>query len=212
MTMTRIIAVRHGETAWNTQSRIQGHLDIELNATGQRQAQALAQALATEPIHAIYTSDLARARQTAQAIAQATGRIVQTHTGLRERHFGAFQGHTHTEIESNWPEQVPRWRGRDPHWIPLGGESLARLRERIVQTTAELAQRHPNQQIVLVAHGGVLDMLYRCATGLDVQVQRTWQLGNATVNRLIWRASGLELVQWCDTRHLENGALDELSS
>jgi probable phosphoglycerate mutase len=107
---------------------------------------------------------------------------------------------------------VLRWRGRDPHWEPEGGESLACLRERIVNTTAELAQRHPDQQIVLVAHGGVLDMLYRCANGLDVQAARTWQLGNATINRLIWRPSGMELVQWCDARHLENGALDELST
>lgn len=212
MHATRIIAIRHGETAWNVDTRLQGHLDIELNPTGRDQARRLAQALAHESINAIYSSDLLRAWETACAIASATGGPLAAHRGLRERGFGVFQGKTYAEIEAAWPEQSRRWRQRDPHWAPEGGESLLAVRERINATACELAARHLGQQIVLVAHGGVLDALYRTATGQDVQAPRTWQLGNAAINRLLWTPEGMTLVGWSDTQHLEDGALDEISA
>lgn len=212
MNATRIIAIRHGETAWNVDTRIQGQLDIELNETGRHQARRVAQALSEEPIQAIYSSDLLRARDTALAIARLTGRTLQTHTGLRERGFGVLQGKTHAEIEAYWPEQALRWRQRDPHWAPEGGESLVKLRARITQTASELAARHPGEQIVLVAHGGVLDMLYRAATGQELQAPRSWNLGNAAINRLLWTPEGLTLVGWSDTRHLDDEMLDETTA
>ena len=213
MQATRIIAIRHGETAWNVDTRIQGQIDIELNATGRWQASRLAQALASEDIGAVYSSHLLRAWETAQAICQATGQTPQAVKGLRERGFGTFQGKTFTEIEAAWPEQARRWRKRDPLWAPDGGESLLQLRERVVQVASELAARHQGQQIVLVAHGGVMDMLYRSATGQDLQAPRTWNLGNATINRLLWTPEGLTLVGWADTQHLQNDeTLDETSA
>jgi len=213
MQATRIIAIRHGETAWNVDTRIQGQLDISLNETGQWQAARAAQALAGEPVHAIYASDLQRAWETAHAIAKAVGQIPQAEIGLRERGFGIFQGRTFAEIEATWPEEAKRWRQRDPHWAPEGGESLAALTERVTQTTAELAARHAGQQIVLVAHGGVMDALYRAATGQTVQAPRTWHLGNAAINRLLWTPQGLTLVGWSDTRHLDgDDALDETTT
>ena len=213
MQATRIIAIRHGETAWNVDTRIQGQLDISLNETGQWQADRAAQALAGEPVHAIYASDLQRAWETAHAIAKAVGQIPQPEIGLRERGFGIFQGRTFAEIEATWPEEAKRWRQRDPHWAPEGGESLAALTERVTQTTAELAARHAGQQIVLVAHGGVMDALYRAATGQTVQAPRTWHLGNAAINRLLWTPQGLTLVGWSDTRHLDgDDALDETTT
>jgi probable phosphoglycerate mutase len=213
MNATRIIAIRHGETAWNVDTRIQGHLDIGLNETGHWQASRAAQALVGEPISAIYSSHLQRAWDTALAIAQVTGQTVQAHEGLRERGFGVFQGKTFTEIETAWPEQALRWRRRDPHWTPEGGESLTDLRQRITSTVAELAEPHLGQQIVLVAHGGVMDVLYRAATGQDLQAPRTWNLGNATINRLLWTPEGLTLVGWADAQHLEDDeALDEASA
>jgi len=210
---TRILAIRHGETAWNVDTRIQGHLDIPLNDIGQWQAQRLARALAaSDPIHAIYSSDLLRAHDTARAIAGATGAPLATHPGLRERCFGIFEGKTYVEIEAIWPEESVRWRQRDPHWAPQGGESLVQVRERIALTLHELAARHLGQQIVLVAHGGVLDQLYRAATGQDLQAPRTWQLTNTAVNRLLWTPQGLSLVGWADTLHLDNASLDEINS
>ena len=213
-TSTRILAIRHGETAWNVDTRIQGHLDIPLNDTGRWQAQRLARALAArDAIHAVYSSDLQRARETAQAIAVATGTPLRTHAGLRERGFGLFEGKTYAEIEQTWPEESEHWRRRTPDWQPpQGGESLLQVRARILQTLQELAAPHAGQQIVLVAHGGVMDQLYRLATGQDLQAPRTWQLGNTAVNRLLWTPEGLSLVGWADTSHLEDDALDEFST
>lgn len=213
MQATRIVAIRHGETAWNVDTRIQGHLDIPLNNTGLWQADQVARALADEPIAAIYTSDLQRAHATAQAVARTTGAPLTTHTGLRERSFGHFQGRTFAEIEAELPEDAHRWRKRDPHYTPEGGESLVTLRERIERTVAQLAQQHLGEQVVMVAHGGVLDVLYRLATRQDIQAPRTWQLSNAAINRLLWTPDGLSLVGWADTQHLDNNALrDETHS
>ena len=214
MEATRILAIRHGETAWNVDTRIQGHLDIPLNEVGLRQARHLAQALAQgDPVDAVYASDLSRAHTTASAIAQAKGLPVTAHTGLRERHFGAFQGRTFAEIETELPEAAWHWRKRTPDWAPPGqGESLVMLHERILNTVNELAARHPGQQIVMVAHGGVMDILYRAATRLDLQAPRTWQLTNTAVNRLLWTAQGLSLVGWGDTSHLDGMGMDEVST
>ena len=213
MQATRIIAVRHGETAWNVDTRIQGHLDIPLNATGLWQARQLGDALAGEAISAIYTSDLLRARRTAQAVADATGAALVDEPGLRERAFGSFQGRTFAEVETEHPEQARRWRQRDPDYAPDGGESLRVLRERVVDTTHRLAARHPGELVLLVTHGGVLDVLYRAATRQDIQAPRTWQLGNAAINRLLWtHGHGLSLVGWADTQHLEHATRDETTA
>jgi probable phosphoglycerate mutase len=212
MNATRIIAVRHGETAWNVDTRIQGHLDIPLNDTGLWQARQLARALANEPVAAIYTSDLQRARATAQAVADSTSAPLTPERDLRERSFGALEGRTFAEVEIDLPELALRWRKRDPHFAPEGGESLTLLRERIAHTVHRLAARHPGEQVVLVAHGGVLDMLYRLATGQEIQAPRTWQLANAAINRLLWTPQGLSLVGWADTQHLDNTARDEATT
>ena len=209
MDATRIIAIRHGETAWNVDSRLQGHLDIPLNDVGLWQARQAALALADEPIDAIYSSDLQRAWVTARAIAETTQAPLTAHQGLRERSFGVLQGHTFEELEAKEPEQAYRWRKRDPAFAPEGGESLIALRERITATTHALASRHVGGQIVLVAHGGVLDVLYRAATRQDIQAPRTWQRGNAAINRLLWTPDGLSLVGWADTQHLDNAVRDE---
>ena len=212
MEATRIIAVRHGETAWNVDTRIQGHLDIALNDTGRWQAAQVARALAQERLAAVYTSDLQRAHATAQAIAQASGAPLVSEPGLRERCFGQLEGRTFVEIETELPEQARRWRQRDPHFAPEGGETLLQLQSRIAATTQRLAAQHLDQLIVLVAHGGVLDMLYRLATGLDLQAPRTWQVTNASINRLLWTPQGLTLVGWADTQHLEPGSRDETTT
>ena len=213
MDATRLIVVRHGETAWNVDTRIQGHLDIPLNATGLWQARQLGDALAGEAISAIYTSDLLRARRTAQAVADATGAALVDEPGLRERAFGSFQGRTFAEVEAEQPEQARRWRQRDPDYAPEGGESLRVLRERVVDTTHRLAARHPGELVLLVTHGGVLDVLYRAATRQDIQAPRTWQLGNAAINRLLWtHGHGLSLVGWADTQHLEHATRDETTA
>jgi len=212
MESTRLIAVRHGETAWNVDTRIQGQLDIPLNDKGRWQARRAGQALADESIDAIYSSDLARAWETAQAIAQPHALAVTPEVQLRERGFGHFEGRTFREIEAELPEQAQRWRTRDPEFAPAGGESLLDLRSRVTQAVAGIAARHPGQQVVLVAHGGVMDVLYRAATRQALQAPRSWQLGNAALNRLLWSPQGLSLVGWGDDAHLSGESLDETSA
>jgi probable phosphoglycerate mutase len=208
----RITAVRHGETAWNVVTRIQGHIDIDLNPRGQWQAQQLGAALANSGLTHIYSSDLARAHNTAKAIATHAGiapQAVGLHEGLRERAFGVFEGRTHAEIEALWPQDALRWRERLPDWAPRGGESPRQLRQRVADTVAHIAQQHPGAHIAVVAHGGVLDMLYRIATGQEVNTARSWALGNCAINRLLWTPQGLTLVGWADTGHLERDTRDE---
>ncbi len=212
MEATRIIAIRHGETAWNVDTRIQGHLNIALNETGRWQAARAAQALAGEPLAAIYSSDLERAHETARSIADVAGLEVVKSEGLRERGFGIFQGKTFAEVEAQWPDQALRWRRRDPEFAPEGGESLLQFRERVTQTAHELATRHAGEQIVMVGHGGVMDVLYRAATGQELQAPRTWELGNAAINRLLWTPEGFTLVGWSDTQHLDDESLDEIAA
>lgn len=209
MQATRIIAIRHGETAWNVDARIQGHLDIPLNDTGLWQAARTGAALAEEAVDAIYSSDLQRALRTAEAVAARVGVAVRPDTGLRERCFGSFEGHTFQEIAAEQPDKALRWRQRDPEFVPDGGgESLHMLRSRIQHTVDRLAAQHVGGQIVLVAHGGVMDALYRLATRQDHQTPRTWELSNAAINRLLWTPDGLSLVGWGDVRHLARDAGD----
>jgi 2,3-bisphosphoglycerate-dependent phosphoglycerate mutase len=213
MEATRLIAVRHGETAWNVDTRIQGQLDIGLNDTGLWQARRVGEALADEPIAAIYASDLARAWQTALEIARPRGIEVQPEPGLRERAFGHFEGRTFADIDASLPEQARLWRTRDPAFAPEGGgESLLAFRERVTRIAGQLAQRHPGELVVLVAHGGVMDVLYRAATGQELQAPRTWHLGNAAINRLLWTPQGFTLVGWGDIGHLDQGTLDEATA
>jgi probable phosphoglycerate mutase len=210
---TRIIAIRHGETAWNAESRIQGQRDIGLNDTGRWQARRVGSALAGEEIRAVYSSDLGRAHETAQHIAEVTGIPVVPNEGLRERSFGMFEGKTFDEIHQTWPDHAQSWRRRIPDWQPPeGGESLIELRARVRKTMEELAARHPGEQIVIVAHGGVLDTLYRIATGQEVNSPRTWELPNGAINRLLWTPQGFTLVGWSDTQHLDEGAGDDATS
>ena len=203
MQSTRITAIRHGETAWNVDTRIQGQLDIGLNDKGRWQAERAGEALAGDDIDVIYSSDLWRAYDTALSVAQPHKLTIQTDEGLRERGFGQFEGKTFAEIESTLPEQALLWRTRAPNFAPEGGETLLTFKARVTQCISQLAAQNLGKHIVVVSHGGVMDVLYRMATGLDLQAPRTWQLGNAAINRLLWNGEGVSLVGWADTTHLD---------
>src|ERR1700761_5828909 len=211
---TRLIAVRHGETAWNVEARLQGQLDIPLNERGLEQARRTAHWLAEDCPDVVVSSDLARAQATAQAIASFNRIPLELDAGLRERSFGGFQGMTHTEVAERWPELSAQWKSRDPEFAPGmdgDGESLKAFYARCLAATLRIAERHAGRTVVLVAHGGVMDCLYRAATRVPLDAARNWQLGNAAINRLLHTCSGLTLVGWNDTGHLDVGApvLDE---
>jgi len=207
--VTRVLAVRHGETAWNVENRIQGQLDIALNDLGRWQAQRLAAALAGETVDAIYTSDLRRTVDTAAPTARGRRVAAAADAGLRERGFGVFEGLTFGEIEQRWPEQSARWRRRDPEFGAEGGETLSEFYARSVATTIRLAAAHPGQTVMIVTHGGVLDCLYRAASRIALDAPRSWQIGNASINRLLYTPQGFTLIGWSDDHHLEDSPLDE---
>jgi probable phosphoglycerate mutase len=212
MIATRIVAIRHGETAWNAESRLQGQLDIPLNSLGRRQAAALADALRDEGLSRVYASDLGRAWHTARALAEPLALPLAAEPGLRERCFGMLEGYTYQEIDTRWPDLARRWRIRDPDFAPEGAESLRGFHARCLATVDRLARAHPGQTIAVVSHGGVLDCLYRAANHIEVDAPRTWLLGNAVINRLLHSAQGLSLVGWNDDAHLESLPLDESSA
>lgn len=212
--MIEIILVRHGETDWNTERRIQGHCDIPLNREGERQAAALSRELASEVLDAVISSDLWRAAQTAQAIAAPHGLAVQTDPELRERRFGAFEGLTHDEIRDRYPDHYSAWRARvADHQFPPAQESAETLKEfslRVVSAVARHAAKGNSRRLAIVAHGGLLDCLYRAACDMALEAPRNFEIGNAGINRLAWDGSCFHLLQWGMDAHLGVAALDEI--
>ncbi len=212
--MTDILLIRHGETAWNCMRRMQGHIDIGLNDEGQRQARSLARALLAERPAAIYASDLQRARDTAQAVADIHQLPVHIDIALRERCYGAFEGLMYDEISHHHPEAFALWQSRDPHVrFPAGerdAETLEEFHQRSVDVITRIAQQHPDQRIVIVTHGGLLDCVYRAAHGLSITSPRDFSILNAAINRLQWDGHKFHVQQWGDAAHIEADSLDEI--
>lgn len=211
--MTEVILIRHGETAWNAVKRLQGHLDVPLNTTGERQAAALGRALLDEPLDAIFSSDLQRAYQTAQAVAAPRGMQVRIDSGLRERCYGAFEGMMYAEIGQRYPEAYAAWQARDIDTrFPPGvhvAETLREFSQRVIHTITRIVESGRYRKVALVTHGGVLECAHRAAQGIGFAHPRDFDILNASVNRLQWNGSGLQILQWGDVSHLEN--LDELA-
>jgi probable phosphoglycerate mutase len=170
--VTTLILVRHGETDWNRDRRWQGHADTPLNERGREQARTLADELAAEDVAAVYSSDLSRARETAEIIAARLGRPVEVDARLREVDVGGWSGLTMTEIDDRFPEEVALWRSEDPRHTFDGGESYTAMGERVVVAVEEIAGRHPGEQVVVVLHGGPVRALLAHAAGLSYEQQR----------------------------------------
>lgn len=200
---TRILAIRHGETAWNKATRIQGHIDIALNEAGLRQAAALVPALHDESITTIYTSDLSRAQATAAPLAQAKGLVVCSEAALRERHFGVWEGQTYADIAIQHPAEYGRWRDREPDFAVEGAENLRLFEARITGIFTALARRHAGQTIAVFTHGGCLDIVYRLANDVALTAPRTWSISNAVVNRLLFDGQRFHCEVWGQSDHLD---------
>ncbi len=211
--VTRLCFVRHGETDWNAGKRIQGQIDIPLSAQGHAQARATGNALVDEGFAAIYSSDLMRARQTAEATAHLTPHFaqvpVQLLPGLRERHYGIFQGLTYEEAHERYPDDYARHHAREPHFAPAGGESLLDLAARLAETCAGVLARHPGKTVLLFTHGGVLDILYRQATGMALETPRNFAIPNCAINWIEVDHDCWSLLSWAERDHLD-GARDEI--
>ncbi|MGH8632293.1 MAG: histidine phosphatase family protein [Burkholderiales bacterium] len=206
---TRLCLVRHGETAWNAEHRVQGQLDVPLNEFGRAQAQAVAQALAGERFDAIYSSDLSRARETAEPVSKLLAMRVILDPGLRERHYGIFESLTYAEVKRRYPEDYARFEARDPDFDFRTGESLRAFFDRVTRCIAALAERHAGGSILVFTHGGNLDKLYRHVTGLPLSAPRDFSIPNCGINRIEASAGAWRIAAWADVSHLER-ALDDL--
>ena len=211
---TTILLIRHGETAWNAGRRLQGHIDIALNEAGLAQAAALGQALADEPLAAIIASDLQRAQQTAQAVAQLKDLPVQTDPLLRERCYGAFEGLLYADIAARYPHEYAQWQSRQIDAVMPSGErqaeSFRQFYARANGAIARWAAQYEGQTIAIVAHGGVLECAYREAVGMQLDSPRDFQVKNASINRFTFSDGKLALTSWGEVEHLSLAAMDDV--
>jgi 2,3-bisphosphoglycerate-dependent phosphoglycerate mutase len=201
--ITPLILIRHGETTWNRAGRVQGQTDSPLSDLGRAQAVATGKLLSGEPIDTILSSDLGRTRDTAAAIAKATGAAVQFDPRLRERCYGEIEGHTWTEVEHKFPEAWQRMNARDPDYAPRHGESPKAFSARVVSALTEIATKNEGRRIVVVTHGGVVGMLYRYVMRIALDERREYALHNASINRFRFVESRWFLDVWGDVSHLE---------
>lgn len=153
------LGIRHAQSVWNAQARVQGQADPPLSEAGRAQAEALAERLGALGLRGLVASDLRRARETAEILAARLGLALELHPGLRERDLGAWSGLTHPEIARRWPDDYARWRAGDPDLRPGGGESRRALRRRVAAALAGLRERHRGARLGLVTHMGVLRAL-----------------------------------------------------
>lgn len=201
---TRICFIRHGETDWNVAKRIQGHTDIPLNETGRAQALAMAFNAAHQRFHAIYSSDLTRALETARALAQREDQMVKLLPQLRERHYGVFQGITAAEGAVKYPQAYAHYVARDLEYDFGNGESLRGFAERVADGIDWLLRYHSGQTIAAVSHSGVLDVIYRRATGRPLHTPRDFVIPNCALNWFHFDGQGWHLEAWADRHYLHD--------
>ena len=200
--MTEILLIRHGETTWNQEGRMQGQHDSPLTPLGLHQARQLARRLKGVAFTTLYSSDLGRAHQTARCVADATGHEIVADRELRERCFGIFEGLTNNEIEKRHPDLYALFEKRLPHFAMPEGESAARFRDRCVGALQRIAANHDGETIVVVTHGLVLDALYRTACNLALDIPRGFPLLNCSVNTFRYEGNRWQAVAVCDVSHL----------
>lgn len=179
--MTELHLIRHGQTDWNVAGRYQGQADIPLNAAGLAQARALAQTLAGQRFDALYSSDLQRAYQTAQAIAAVVGLPIHTLRGLREIHMGAWQGMLLTEVSQGYTQN------RSPHSKPEGGESVVQVAARLALAADAICRAHPEGRVLVVSHGLALATLICQAQGIPLEQVYQHIPDNAEPAVIFWR-------------------------
>ncbi len=205
--MTQLILVRHGLTKWNASHRFQGQTDISLNETGRRQVAALGQRLASEHIDALYTSDLKRARQTAEAIAAHHTVDPYPEARLREISFGQWEGLTYIEISQRDPHALAAWQEDIGEVAPPGGESLKQLALRVQSVLENIHNHHAGESVLLVAHGGTLQVAICLTLGLPLGMYWQFHLAPASISRIAIYPQGAILNGLNDTCHLSGGNL-----
>lgn len=200
--MTELVLIRHGETDMNRELRFQGHVNVGLNAVGHEQARRLGARMAGERADAVYVSDLLRACQTADPVAGGLAIPYVTEAGLREQSFGRVDGMRVADIQREHPEAWAGWMRFEPDFAMPEGESTRSFHARVMDAVQRLVARHPDQTVVVVTHGGVLDMIWRTARSLGLDGPRQSDIPNAGLNRIRVRDGAIDVLDWADTRHL----------
>ena len=201
--MTELILIRHGETDWNRELRFQGQIDVPLNAVGHEQARRLGLRLAGESLYPIASSDLIRARQTAEALMPAvTAQRLALDAALREQNFGVVDGMRVADIQAEHPQAWAQWTAFDADYAFAGGESTRQFHARVLDALLALARQHAGQVVLVVTHGGVLDMVHRTAQALPLSGPRQCSIPNGALNRVRIDGSALQILDWADVQHL----------
>jgi probable phosphoglycerate mutase len=200
-----LYCVRHGESIYNAQRRIQGQTDVPLSPLGQRQSLALADALARYPIQAVYSSPLCRALETARPIAARLGLKVRTDPRLREIHAGLFQGLRWDDIETLHPAEARQWIDQVPDFVIPGGESRRTLMARGLEVFRDIRQQ-PFEQVAVVAHGGILAAALKALLQIPAELN-PFSLANGSISILRWdtRLKLMTLNETCHLRELKDG-------
>ena len=202
MTATTVVLVRHGETAWNVEGRIQGHLDIPLNDIGLAQAAVVGTRLSGENFDAIYSSDLIRAYRTASPVVANPEIDIVRDERLRERNLGVLQGLTGEEAVIAQPAAWKVLKSREPDLALAGGESLGGFSRRILDFVEKILVAHAGRRILAVTHGGALDVVYRHANRMPLSAPRDFTIYNASVNVISVDGGRWTIESWGDIRHL----------
>lgn len=203
--MSELWLIRHGETEWNRQRRVQGSVDIPLNEVGRQQAELLARRFEDEPcrIQALVSSDLIRSVETAQAVADVLTLPVELDAGLRERRYGIFEGLSFNDLALKYPSAAKAVRERCVHYNLEDGESLVSFQRRIMTTLEAIAARYPNQRVLVFTHSAVLDVVYRRLHGVALNHPERVTNPNVGINRIEVGPSGWAVLQWGDVSHLK---------
>lgn len=199
---TEFLLVRHGQTDLNREPRFQGQIDAPLNPLGELQARRLAERLSRERLDRIVCSDLTRTRQTAEPSAQRLRLPADPMAPLREQGFGVFEGLAFPEVIERYPQEWTAWLRHDADYAPPGGESTRAFHARVMAALQGLASAAPGATVVVVTHGGVLDMVWRTAKGLSLSGPRNCPIPNAGVNRVRVDGDRLEILAWADDAHV----------
>jgi probable phosphoglycerate mutase len=209
---TQIVLIRHGETLWNLEGRIQGHLDSPLTKIGLAQAEALGNYLKSEKFTAIYSSDLGRAYETARCISKQNGLPITIERQLRERNFGILQGVLKDTLASQFPEAYHHYRAYEPEYVVPKGESFKQFNARCVKCFEKLAKKHVGERILVVAHGGVLVSLFKHILNIPLEAPRRFSSLNTSINVFSYQDGNWILEVWGNLCHLQDmRSLDDSS-
>ena len=201
---TVLILIRHGETLWNTQLRMQGSLDSDLTPKGETQIKALGEWMKEVPFDYLYCSDTPRAHKTAEAIRKFTGHNLNFDKRLREKNLGVFEGLTSEEARERYPETFQQFKNTGASYVIDQGESTQQLLKRSLDAIEQIRDRHPQKVVVAVTHGGVVRVLMKHVLGIPLDAPTQFLISNTGIFRLVWRDKWI-VVEMGAVPHLEKG-------